>query len=386
MRGCRTTLTLLGLLALLGAGLLVGCDDDGGGAELPAVRPPSQPACEASDACSRQACFQGDVWCFDDCGQPTTRATQCAAGDLCVDAACVTDDGPPAADGAPGRSCNCDADCAASEGGHEGVCVFGVCMHVASGECSAEGSQAECPAGSRCWLLGAEGDAVCWPDCASNECSGVCDGDGACVPGPRDTCDDTCGSYCARGAIRRQVDGMPGSGCTCDTDCLSPADGFDPICVHGICALQAPEACAADGDAASCPSGSRCWPLLGDGRPVCWADCGSEQDLFACDGICDSEGSCMPRLRDECDPECGAVCEREDGAGRPGALCDCDEDCDPFDEGFDPICVQGVCMAAATEPCSEGGSRLECPPNMQCWGLNGFDDSNICWPDCDTWP
>ncbi|HTM20284.1 MAG TPA: hypothetical protein VL172_07255, partial [Kofleriaceae bacterium] len=76
---------------------------------------------------------------------------------------------------APGSACSCDDDCAA-DGTHPGVCVYGICMTQASGACSAGGSTAECGAGSRCWgLEGADG-YICWPDCASHDCSGTCDG------------------------------------------------------------------------------------------------------------------------------------------------------------------------------------------------------------------
>jgi len=100
-------------------------------------------------------------------------------------------------DGSPGSRCLCDTDCDPS-GSFDGVCVYGVCMFLASAVCSADGSQAECPRGSRCWGDSAENSA-CWVDCNADgsNCAGECDGDGSCVPTDRMDCDSTCGSYCS---------------------------------------------------------------------------------------------------------------------------------------------------------------------------------------------
>lgn len=95
-----------------------------------------------------------------------------------------------------GTSCGCDYDCPDVDG-HAGVCVFGICMTFAANDCSSAGSSAECAAGSRCWGLGDTGVALCWPDCASHDCAGVCDEDGSCVPGEGDNCDPSCGSFCS---------------------------------------------------------------------------------------------------------------------------------------------------------------------------------------------
>jgi hypothetical protein len=76
---------------------------------------------------------------------------------------------------APGDACTCDGDCPA-DSGHQGVCVYGVCMTVASGQCSSSGSTAECGAGSRCWGIEGGSGYICWPDCASYpSCAGSCD-------------------------------------------------------------------------------------------------------------------------------------------------------------------------------------------------------------------
>jgi hypothetical protein len=112
----------------------------------------------------------------------------------------ASEPGSPDADrsvnASPGDACGCDADCPAV-GSHEGVCVFGVCMTRASETCSAGGSTAECGAGSQCWgLEGVEG-SICWPDCASYDCAGQCDGDGSCAPTATNECTYSCSDYCA---------------------------------------------------------------------------------------------------------------------------------------------------------------------------------------------
>jgi hypothetical protein len=135
---------------------------------------------------------------------------------------------------APGGSCSCDADCA-DDGGHDGVCIYGVCMTKASGACASGGSNAECPTGSRCWTLdGSDAGPLCWPDCAAHTCgsTGTCDADGSCAPAADSNCDATCGPACACtatscGAGNRCVSGecvpdvMTGSG---------PGPGPGPAC------------------------------------------------------------------------------------------------------------------------------------------------------------
>jgi len=125
---------------------------------------------------------------------------------------------------APGSACSCDDDCAAVSG-HPGVCVYGICMTRASDACSAAGSSAECGAGSRCWgLQGADG-YLCWPDCASYDCDGSCDGDGSCVPTQSSNCDPTCGGYCSCESSDQCGDGESCIGNQC---VLTPSTGDGP--------------------------------------------------------------------------------------------------------------------------------------------------------------
>lgn len=55
----------------------------------------------------------------------------------------------------------------------------------------------------RCWgpLLQDGSGHICWPDCESFECEGVCDDDGSCVPSNFDApaCDPACSEFCPAG-------------------------------------------------------------------------------------------------------------------------------------------------------------------------------------------
>lgn len=139
----------------------------------------------------------------------------------------------------PGGSCTCDADCE-DVGSHEGVCIYGICMTKASGACASGGSTAECGAGSQCWYLSGNPQPLCWPECATYTCSGMCASDGTCEPTAATDCDPTCGAACSCtetscGAGNRCVNGEcvpdvgagpgPGPGPTCSSlptrDCTS---------------------------------------------------------------------------------------------------------------------------------------------------------------------
>jgi hypothetical protein len=93
-----------------------------------------------------------------------------------------------------GTACSCDSECPAFDG-HDGACVYGVCMVHASGACAAQGSTDECPAGSRCFSLA--NAPVCFPDCGDGkQCAGVCDIDGSCVHTSTTNCDSSCSTLC----------------------------------------------------------------------------------------------------------------------------------------------------------------------------------------------
>jgi len=125
-----------------------------------------------------------------------------ACGPEPKDTGSIPGPGPGPADASPrpsstiGGACSCDSDCP-SDGGNAGICVYGICMTQARGECSGAGSTTECGEGSRCWSLEGEVGSICWPDCASYDCDGVCDPDGSCIPGEGDNCDLACGVLCS---------------------------------------------------------------------------------------------------------------------------------------------------------------------------------------------
>ncbi|MBX3273444.1 MAG: hypothetical protein KF729_24485 [Sandaracinaceae bacterium] len=181
-----------------------------------------------------------------------------------------TDGGtPPAGGSRPGAACDCDAECEGTAA-NPGVCVQGVCMTRATGTCSAAGSAAECPAGSRCWGLEGVTGGLCWPDCAAGSCAGTCDSDGSCVPNDSTSCNTSCAAICSDGGggdgcppnASRSSDGMscvcnegfvPNAErtacvreCTMDTDC-----GAGLVCVDNACRTPP---CTAT----SCPSGTMC--------------------------------------------------------------------------------------------------------------------------------
>jgi len=184
-----------------------------------------------------------------------------------------TDGGTTPGGGEPGSACNCDSACAGTAS-NAGLCVQGICMHRSTADCSAAGSTAECPAGSRCWGLTGVTGGICWPDCDAHACAGACDSDGSCAPTDSSTCDASCSEICSSGGgTDGGTGGCPphshpdGDGCVCDTGytvnadrtacvppCSSATDcsGGD-ICVEGVCQ---PPPCTAT----SCPSGTICDP------------------------------------------------------------------------------------------------------------------------------
>jgi len=131
----------------------------------------------------------------------------------------------------PGDACTCDADCPA-DSGHPGVCVYGVCMTVASGQCSSSGSTAECGTGSRCWGLNGQSGYICWPDCASYpSCAGSCDQDGSCVFDQNTSCHVSCGTYCdCQPGDCPQGESCVSGSCVPDNNGSGPGQGPGPTC------------------------------------------------------------------------------------------------------------------------------------------------------------
>jgi hypothetical protein len=99
--------------------------------------------------------------------------------------------------------------------------------------------------------------------------------------------------------------GGPGSACNCDSDCSGGDATHAPICVSGVCMLEASATCSADGSTAECPAHLRCWPHVDTIHFLCWPDC----DFFTgCVGDCDGDGSCVPSATTTCDGSCGGIC------------------------------------------------------------------------------
>jgi hypothetical protein len=154
----------------------------------------------------------------------------------------VVDSGP-AAPRPPGSLCTCDTDCA-DDGGHQGICVRGVCMTRASAACASSGSSAECPDGSRCWRARDTSVHVCFPDCDSHACAGRCDGDGSCVDAAGFGCDDACGTVCPTPATPPPPPPPPGSD-TCPAWECSGTSCTDLIMLPGSSDPDSAEARAA---------------------------------------------------------------------------------------------------------------------------------------------
>lgn len=181
----------------------------------------------------------------------------------------ATDGGPAATDRAPGQSCSCDDECAGTTA-NPGVCLQGICMQRATGDCAEAGSSGECPAGARCWGLDGVPGGICWPDCDAHSCDGSCDADGSCVPTESSSCDASCSAICSDGG---GGDGCPpnsslnaaGDGCVCDEGytvsedmtacvpaCAEPTDCADGlVCEDGRC--EEPPCTVG-----SCPTGTMC--------------------------------------------------------------------------------------------------------------------------------
>jgi hypothetical protein len=139
-----------------------------------------------------------------------------------------------------GQNCVADTDC-----GVAGHCVgapHGVCSVPSStGACSANGSRAECPGGSRCWkTLG--GEYYCFADCnATCGGNGGCDSDGVCVPMselPANGSGTSCSCVCRCSGYTADVDRTcsgGGSACaSCSVVCEDTC-GYGYIGYSGSC-------------------------------------------------------------------------------------------------------------------------------------------------------
>lgn len=146
----------------------------------------------------------------------------------------------------------------------------------------------------------------------------------------------------------------PGEACSCDAHCAGSASN-PGLCVNGICMQAASEQCASDGSSSECGAGLRCW------GSICYPDC----DSFACDGDCDSDGSCVFADGSTCDDSCSELCESPHN-GQP-----CPDNAHLEDGGC--VCDIGFVPDAAGAACVAAGSG-DCPPNSH----DGGDGSCYC--------
>ena len=121
-----------------------------------------------------------------------------------------------------------------------------------------------------------------------------------------------------------EVELVPAGGaCDCDSDC-ERTDGYDPLCIHGICGVRSTNNACAAGSTSECPSGHRCWS--GTGQGVCYPDYVSG----SCAGSQDADGSCIASSGQDCYSACGALCGLP---GDPPGTVDPDDDPPPVDPG-----------------------------------------------------
>ncbi len=83
------------------------------------------------------------------------------------------------------------------------------------------------------------------------------------------------------------------------------------------------------------------------------------------------------------EPEPGEPDAPGPGALPPGSRCACDADC--ADQGGQAgVCVTGICMIRASDPCASQGSAAECPDGLRCWPIRNQGNAPVCWPDCEA--
>jgi len=281
---------------------------------------------------------------------------------------------------AAGETCQCDSDCTT------GICADGVCCTTAcSGKCTScnlPGSEGvcsmvppggkprqsmECPAqdatscgrdgtcdgegGCRLYVAGAScRQGIC--DSGSISGRNVCDGNGACKPGPAVVCwpygcaDGKCLSTCATDAECAPGLKCAGNACGKLPNGRGPCKGADD-CLSGFCADGVCCNTACDGMCVSCDqtgSEGQCRPV-GRGLPhdKCMAQ---ERSTCGTTGVCDGFGSCAVYDADTTciSPTCSGSSANSPGTCDGNGTCQApgQVDCSPF------MCSGTVCSTMCT--------------------------------------
>lgn len=288
---------------------------------------------------------------------PNVPNGDCAAGEECINAACIGSDSAP-------------EDCAPSHNGTcpiNNACIEGACVPLETLVlCDADHIDGACQGGQVCvmgWCF-ADVDVACDGDTPTGYCADdkTCDF-GTCSNLPI-TCslDNPSGSCPAWQACvwGECVGPVPPDGCNPERqNGRCPAD---ETCVSGTCTpLTEDNTCSVTNVNGLCPTGSACT----DGRCVTITEENGCSPLHA-DGFCPSGAICQS----------GVCVQRPCNAG--GMLCDDGEWCDsgtcrnllcdslhPVSECLDTslVCVDGVCMST---PCSESVPDGPCPGDLVC--------------------
>lgn len=255
-----------------------------------------------------------------------------------------------------GSPCSCDAECS-SDAQYPGLCLHGVCAQKAPGACAESGTEAGCPAGSKCFDVLSAGASVCLPVMVAANCpGGAINRHDVCSPVKGKGCDASCGQGCT---LTDPAPGTPGAACTSDTQCsltdpqcytgTEPAGWEGGYCLGSTCA-----------DSSEC-NGGACLPVFTSGASGCVQPCGHDIDCRV--------GYTCSKIKDGTDTYCRAGCD----AASPcpsGRVC-LDNECidesvacstsNPF--GYCPDgswCDKGTCN---TQPYQCDGSKDAQEPN-----------------------
>lgn len=259
---------------------------------------------DGSNQCLPEANSADVRTCADAPNLECVTASDCAAGESCVNNKCEAPDT---------AECTADGDCGAGE-----VCDRQECVPDSGAECT---TRSDCASGEVCV------DGVCEGGTQSCVFNNECD-DGLCVDGQcYSSCstDDECGrlEHCRQGVCRA-------------TECRGTSDcAGDEVCVDATCK----PACSPDASTDTCGAGYVCTDY----------------------GYCDRDPNVECRSNAECSRD--EVCLE----GECRAACTCNQDCDSGticdtgtntcvdDGGNTPTSCQTSCDCPSGQQCSDSG-------------------------------